>query len=383
MRDRIVQYPNRYRNKNTGQILDLVPEPGVVTEPGTPINKATLLSDVTAQMYNKADTVSKALQMAHNGDNHVVLVVDLTDPITGEAMPSGVPYNIDGKTYTTDGVKTQSVYLVPAGTIEINVEASTALPLGYKVGTKYVLLSEGEGVHFTAVFSAAALPITYALERSGTYKIAPFLLEKKADICLIAGGGGGGGASGSSQYSGGGGGGGNVISELGVAVASASLTVMVGAGGLGGGSDKNGGSGGNTTISGLTKSTAYGGTGGTAPKNSYSTGAGGSGGSGGASGSWKTTYYNGGSDGGDGAGQNCGVGVGYTTKPFYEASQPYAYGAGGGGGLSGTGGFYGGGSGNGGSGTQYGAGGAGSAHQTTAGYRAGDGYQGAVIIRFT
>jgi hypothetical protein len=49
MKDRVVQYPNRYKlTPVSGDIYDLTPEPGVVTEPGAPINKATMLSDATA-----------------------------------------------------------------------------------------------------------------------------------------------------------------------------------------------------------------------------------------------------------------------------------------------------------------------------------------------
>lgn len=39
-KNRIVQYPNRYRDKISGQIFDFEPFPGTVTEQGTSINKA-------------------------------------------------------------------------------------------------------------------------------------------------------------------------------------------------------------------------------------------------------------------------------------------------------------------------------------------------------
>lgn len=52
MKDRVVQFPNRYRLTHvSGDIYDLTPEPGIVTEPGTDINKATLLKDETATLY--------------------------------------------------------------------------------------------------------------------------------------------------------------------------------------------------------------------------------------------------------------------------------------------------------------------------------------------
>jgi hypothetical protein len=49
MKDRVVQYPNRYKlTPVSGDVYDLTPEPGIVTEEGAPLNKANLLSDETA-----------------------------------------------------------------------------------------------------------------------------------------------------------------------------------------------------------------------------------------------------------------------------------------------------------------------------------------------
>lgn len=49
MKDRIVEYPNRYAIiPREGGLYDLEPRPGAVIEEGTPLNKATLLSDSTA-----------------------------------------------------------------------------------------------------------------------------------------------------------------------------------------------------------------------------------------------------------------------------------------------------------------------------------------------
>ncbi len=51
MDDRNVQYPNRHRDKNTGQVFDFEPMPGIVYKEGTPYNKANVLSDLTAEMF--------------------------------------------------------------------------------------------------------------------------------------------------------------------------------------------------------------------------------------------------------------------------------------------------------------------------------------------
>jgi hypothetical protein len=48
----VVQFPNRYKlTPVSGDIYDLTPEPGIVTEPGTDLNKANLLKDTTAALY--------------------------------------------------------------------------------------------------------------------------------------------------------------------------------------------------------------------------------------------------------------------------------------------------------------------------------------------
>ena len=54
MQDRNVQWPNRYqltKVPGTDDIYDLTPAPGTITEEGTMINKASLLTDETAQAY--------------------------------------------------------------------------------------------------------------------------------------------------------------------------------------------------------------------------------------------------------------------------------------------------------------------------------------------
>lgn len=59
MTDRNVQWPNRYqltKVPGTDDIYDLTPAPGTITEEGTMINKATLLSDETAELLGLPNT---------------------------------------------------------------------------------------------------------------------------------------------------------------------------------------------------------------------------------------------------------------------------------------------------------------------------------------
>lgn len=54
MKDRNVEFPNRYRLvrvEGTADIFDLVPAPGVISNEGTFINKSTLLKDATAALF--------------------------------------------------------------------------------------------------------------------------------------------------------------------------------------------------------------------------------------------------------------------------------------------------------------------------------------------
>lgn len=54
MKDRVVQFPHRYQLvpvEGETNVYDFVPVPGTITEAGTPLNKATLLSDETAALY--------------------------------------------------------------------------------------------------------------------------------------------------------------------------------------------------------------------------------------------------------------------------------------------------------------------------------------------
>lgn len=66
MKDRVVQYPNRFKLvpvAGTTDVVDLVPVPGTVTDEGTPLSKGTLLGDPVGLKYglDSAGTVSQAL----------------------------------------------------------------------------------------------------------------------------------------------------------------------------------------------------------------------------------------------------------------------------------------------------------------------------------
>lgn len=59
MIDRNVEFPSRYhitKVDGTDDVYELVPAPGTVSAEGTPINKATLLTDTTAMLYGLDNT---------------------------------------------------------------------------------------------------------------------------------------------------------------------------------------------------------------------------------------------------------------------------------------------------------------------------------------
>lgn len=69
MKDRSVEYPNRYQFNlvgGTDNIYDVIPAPGEITEEGTPINKGTLLSEATASKLGFASTDDPTVDDAFN-----------------------------------------------------------------------------------------------------------------------------------------------------------------------------------------------------------------------------------------------------------------------------------------------------------------------------
>lgn len=86
MRDRSVEFPERYRLKKvpgTDDVYDLTPAPGEISEEGTPINKATLLTDETAGKY---------------GFGSDAVVNDVLKKLSDSAQYKPIPlYALDGK----------------------------------------------------------------------------------------------------------------------------------------------------------------------------------------------------------------------------------------------------------------------------------------------
>lgn len=124
MKDRSVEYPNRYRLQKvdgTDDIYDLVPAPGEVTDEGTFINKATLLKDATAALYGLGgdavpDDVLEALNTSIQVQRHCSLgdylwaeSTTVGTTVAGKGMATGngifavLDNSADSILYTKDG----------------------------------------------------------------------------------------------------------------------------------------------------------------------------------------------------------------------------------------------------------------------------------------
>lgn len=403
MKNRIVEHPNRYRLKpveGENGVYDLEPEPGGVTEVGTPINKATLLSDETAALYGGAETPNEAAAAAVNGFNQCAVLFDACYPGTREPVSGTYHFTVAGDgtsiAFTTTGNQARIPVVLPTGSYTVKMTSNPVIP--FNNAAIPFTVSFGDVCKTINLFSAK--PGVTLFTASGTYAIDSRMMHTlKRDIDIAVVGGGGGGAQGGS------GGGGGYLTNRTVSPLSFtanSITVIIGSGGAGGSGDGNqsvpGVVGGFTAINsaGITIASADGGSGGGVIRTP-----GGDGGSGGGT-TNGSVAGNGGTNGADGGSSANGTtpipggkGQGNTTL-FGGGTGSFVVSPGGGGGSwydssPGSGGSPGGGKGGGGTrdanlpggdGLSYGAGGGGGggtiANRFSTG---GKGYQGLAAIR--
>ena len=107
MKDRVVQHANRYKlTPVSGDIYDLTPEPGIVTEQGTSLNKASLLTDAVAALLGLSGdpTVAAALS-ALNARAKIAVGTYVGTGTYGSANPNSLTLNFDPKLlFVTGGV---------------------------------------------------------------------------------------------------------------------------------------------------------------------------------------------------------------------------------------------------------------------------------------
>lgn len=366
MQDRVPKYPGRVtlipvQGLENTYTMERADEP---TQPGTPLNKSTLLTDATANLMGGAvqtpdDAFKRLLLLSQTGGMVTVHVTPLDESPVGNLLVTGIS-DIDGNPVFTssDG---RAVGIAEAGKRTIGIS-------GYADvvdSTQSVQIENGSIYELSFTISSRNY-----LNISSTRKIMFSPNVATIDYDVVGAGGAGGGSS-SLFNDPAGGGGGAVQRKTGVTVtANQEYTATIGAGGSS--SDYAGGDGGSSTFLDITSSGGKGGS-------PDAIGTGGSPGGG-----------DGGSDGVDGK-------AGGTRFSSFTAEKQCSGGGGGGGGnsewtpLPGKGGAGGGGDGgryqqNGSSGSEPGAGGGGGGYSkrgsdsasTTYG---GKGHDGCVDIR--
>ena len=326
MQDRVPLYPGR---------VTLTPVAGQAntfdmaradqpTQEGTPLNKATLLKDVTASILGLPNTAVPddaflALTIGV-GTYGFRLKVQLSD---------GTP--VEGA--TVSGITALTGSTLVSGADGIVLGKSTSKTVTISCTSPYIdqAAPSSQSVTATGTITDVTLTLTpitdmITVTSSKTAKVSP--MAKTMDVTAVGGGGGGGGYNQNSRYdgAGAGGGGGYVSTKIGVECADKLLKIALG--GMGSGSnyaDGNasaGGSGGDTSlqIDGVSALTANGGKGGAGGSSGPTAGGSGNG-SGGNGGRYENVAQPGGS------------GSGYI---FNDSRLGLAGGGGGGGGFSGN-----------------------------------------------
>ena len=272
MKNRVPTRPNRRRivpEAGSGlnpfwAVIERADEP---VEPGTPLNKHTLLQDEVAEMYrlvgtninaNNYPTVNNALRRARLdlldtidlilGESSAHVTLHLIDPLTNTVVPAGTQIIIeDGGvpifTHTTDGVRREISVVLPAprtGNQMLLQLPIATLPFGYDNTPLPIITAPGGGIgaiQITNVFRLATR--TFYLASTTITRIADCVRQGVVvvDLCLGAGGNSGGTRSAAGQtMDGQGGHGGQVRNVTGLNFRSGanlpnSIQITIGAGG--------------------------------------------------------------------------------------------------------------------------------------------------------
>lgn len=346
MKDRIPLHPGRVKmTPVSGQAniydIERADQP---TQEGTPLNKATLLSDATAAALGLAGddpTVDEALKnllmLAAQGGAYVSVKLSDADgnPCEGIYVDIDKPVSI-GESPFTDSTGT-AIIQTDAGMHTVNI----LWPVGYAGGTESVALNVEETgkVYGVAVADAQVDNGPWTFETSAITYFRKGL--GNIDVFVVGGGGGGGAVNPSSStgaYRGvaaGGGGGYTATSEV-TATHLTRVQIIVGAGGAGGnvtsgpGRDNGATGGRSSVVFGDVNISAAGGGGGNVGLGESTTAATATGGNGGSGGGGGYAYGSaslpnaagaGGSDGSNGeTGERYypGTGQGRTTRTFGE-----------------------------------------------------------------
>lgn len=314
MQDRVPLYPGRVMlTPVSGQAntydMTRADQP---TQEGTPLNKATLLKDYTANLLGLPNT-------AVPDDALLALLIGVGTYGYRVKIQLADGTSVEGATVSGIEALTGSTLVSGADGIVLGKSTSRTVTIGCTSPCIDQAAPASQSVTAIGTITDVTLTLTsitgtITVTSSKTTKVSS--MAKTMDITAVGGGGGGGGKNTKSGISiaGGGGGGGYVATKLLVPITPLQeLTLIIGSGGAAGDYAKTGGDGGRTTIksAGTDLLTASGGFGGVAGQAQNT------GGVGNGNGGYTNT-----SDGEDG--------VGYI---FDDASLGLAGGGGGGGGT--------------------------------------------------
>nr|DAL52021.1 MAG TPA_asm: hypothetical protein [Caudoviricetes sp.] len=326
MQDRVPLYPGRVTltpvagQENTFDMAR-ADQP---TQEGTPLNKATLLKDVTASILGLPNT-------AVPDDAFLALTIGIGTYgyRVKIQLSDGTP--VEGA--TVSGITSLTGSTLVSGADGIVLGKSTSKTVTISCTSPYIdqAAPASQSVTATGTITDVTLTLTsitdmITVTSSKTAKVSP--MAKTMDVTAVGGGGGGGGYNQNSIYdgAGAGGGGGYVSTKIGVECVDKLLKITIGGRGWGSnyadGNVSAGGNGGDTSlqIDGVSALTANGGKGGAGGSSGPTAGGSGNG-SGGNGGRYENVAQPGGS------------GSGYI---FNDSRLGLAGGGGGGGGFSGN-----------------------------------------------
>ena len=230
------------------EYLGLEDEP---TQPGTPLNKATLLKDYTANLLGLPNT-------AVPDDAFLALLIGVGTYgyRVKIQLADGTP--VEGATVSGITALTGSTLVSGADGIVLGKSTRKTVTIGCTSPYIDQAAPASQSVTATGTITDVTLTLTnitdmITVTSSKTTKVS--LMAKTVDVTAVGGGGGGG--SGTIRYDrdiygGAGGGGGYVSTSLNVPISGNKINIAIGAGGARGvfvGNNKNGGDGGQGSVS--------------------------------------------------------------------------------------------------------------------------------------
>lgn len=260
MQDRVPLYPGRVTlapvagQPNTYD-MTRADQP---TQEGTPLNKATLLKDYTANLLGLPNTA-----VPDDALLALIIGVGAYGYRVKIQVADGTP--VEGATVSGIEVLPGSTLVSGADGIVLGKSTSQSVAIGCTSPCIDQAAPASQSVTATGTITDVTLTLTnntdiITVASSITSKVSP--MAKTVDICAVGGGGGGSGSADTDYQKskgGGGGGGGNIVNVLAKSLTSyaeKSISIIVGSGGAGGvysstrpnGNECNGSSGGTTSV---------------------------------------------------------------------------------------------------------------------------------------